>query len=123
MASLLEISRPQKVSSAQYPTRPRSELHRLAPREILDLGCGGGFFLFVARALGHRGLGLDVGGIPLFDDLVDLLGIDRVEYRISGLEMLPDLGRKFDLITAFATAFQGGREDSWRWASKNGIFF
>ena len=98
-------------------------LHRLPPLEILDLGCGGGFFLFVARALGHRSMGLDVGGIPLFDDLVDLLRIDRVEYRITGLEMLPDLGRKFDLITAFATAFQGGREDSWRWGEQEWDFF
>ena len=64
-----------------------------------------------------------IGGIPLFDDLVDLLGIDRVEYRISGLEMLPNLGRRFDLITAFATAFQGGREDSWRWGEQEWDFF
>ena len=27
-------------------------LHRLPPQEILDIGCGGGFFLFVAQALG-----------------------------------------------------------------------
>ena len=98
-------------------------LHRLPPRKILDIGCGGGFFLFVAQALGHRGLGLDVGGIPVFDDLADLLGIQRIEYKIRNFEALPDFGQKFDLITAFATAFHGGREDSWRWSEQGWDFF
>jgi SAM-dependent methyltransferase len=97
-------------------------LHRLPPQEILDIGCGGGFFLFVAQALGHRGLGLDVAGIPVFDDLVDLLGINRIEYKITNFELLPDFGRKFDFITAFATAFHGGREDSWRWGEQEWDF-
>jgi SAM-dependent methyltransferase len=98
-------------------------LHRLPPQDILDIGCGGGFFLFVAQGLGHRGIGLDVGGIPLFDELVDLLQIDRLEYKVTGLETLPDFGRNFDLITAFATAFHGGREDAWRWGEREWDFF
>src|SRR5262249_31486727 len=65
-------------------------LPHLPPQEILDIGCGGGFFLFVAHGLGHHGLGLDVGGIPLFDDLIALLGVPRLEYRVTGLERLPD---------------------------------
>jgi SAM-dependent methyltransferase len=99
------------------------DLQRLPPQEILDIGCGGGFFLFVAQSLGHRGLGLDVSGIPVFDSLVDLLGIDRRIYKVTDFEKLPDLGRKFDLITAFATAFHGGREDEWRWGEEEWDFF
>lgn len=98
-------------------------LPRLPPCEILDIGCGGGFFLFVAQALGHRGIGLDVGGIPVFDGLIDLLGVSRVNYKITTFEALPDLGRRFDLITAFATAFHGRREDSWRWGEREWEFF
>lgn len=98
-------------------------LHRLPPKDILDIGCGGGFFLFVAQALGHRALGFDVSGIPVFDDLVELLGVDRREYRVTRLEKLPDFGKKFDLITAFATAFHGGHEDSWRWGKEEWDFF
>ena len=98
-------------------------LHRLPPQEILDIGCGGGFFLFVAQVFGHHGLGLDVGGIPIFNDLVDFLGINRFEYKITNFEALPAFGRKFDLITAFATAFHGGREDSWRWGEQEWGFF
>jgi len=99
------------------------DLQRLPPREILDIGCGGGFFLFVAKSLGHRGLGLDVSGIPVLDRLVDLLGVDRVIYKVAGFEKLPDFGRRFDLITAFATAFHGSREDEWRWDEAEWDFF
>ena len=99
------------------------DLQRLPPQEILDIGCGGGFFLFVVKSLGHRGLGLDVSGIPVFDRLVDLLGVDRLIYKVIAFETLPDFGRKFDLITAFATAFHGSREDKWRWDEAEWDFF
>ena len=99
------------------------KLHRLPPQEILDIGCGGGFFLFVARALGHRGLGLDTGDIPVFDGLVDLLGVNRTIHKVMRFEPLPDFGRKFDLITAFATAFHGGQADAWRWSATEWDFF
>lgn len=97
-------------------------LHLTTPKEILDIGCGGGFFLYVAQAQGHRGLGFDTGGIPVFDELVDLLGVERVIYRIEAQEPMPDFGRKFDLITAFSTAFHGGKDNSWRWGAKEWEF-
>ena len=99
------------------------DLHRLPRQQILDIGCGGGYFLFVAQALGHNGLGLDVAGIPVFDELVRLLGVRRAIYKVAPLERLPDLGHNFDLITSFATAFHGGREDLWRWGAQEWDFF
>lgn len=98
-------------------------LHRLLPQEILDIGCGGGFFLYVAQALGHDGLGLDVDDVPFFDGLVDLLGVNRTIHKVARFQPLPDLGRKFELITAFATAFHGSREDAWRWSEAEWDFF
>ncbi len=50
-------------------------LHRSPPLDILDIGCGGGFFLFIAESLGHRALGIDIAGIPVFDGLIDLLKV------------------------------------------------
>src|SRR6266404_24912 len=47
------------------------KLHRCGPKSVLDLGCGGGFFLFVLPHLGHTGLGLDIDEFPLFTQLLD----------------------------------------------------
>src|SRR2546423_4581974 len=48
------------------------QLQRCRPKSVLDLGCGGGFFLFVCRQLGHSCLGLDIDVFPLFTQLLDL---------------------------------------------------
>ena len=42
------------------------KLHRSEPKRVLDLGCGGGFFLFIAKNLGHSVLGLDIEHVALF---------------------------------------------------------
>src|SRR5207248_936256 len=48
------------------------KLHRSTRKRVLDLGCGGGFFLFILKKLGHSVLGLDVGHIDLYTELVEL---------------------------------------------------
>ena len=48
------------------------DLHRSAPKRILDLGCGGGFFLFILKNLGHSVMGLDIDRVPLFGELLEL---------------------------------------------------
>src|SRR5437870_6670738 len=55
-------------------------LDRMRPQHILDLGSGAGYFLFVARTLGHSGLGLDVDNCPLFRDMFELFGVQRIIY-------------------------------------------
>ncbi len=81
------------------------DLQRRPPLDILDLGCGGGFFLYIAQQYGHRCVGLDVSWFPVFGDLIELMGVDRRIWEIKAFEPLPDLGRKFDLITAYSTGF------------------
>ncbi|HEY5992183.1 MAG TPA: hypothetical protein VIU10_06365 [Candidatus Udaeobacter sp.] len=80
------------------------ELDLARPKCILDLGCGAGYFLYIAQLLGHKGLGLDLDQLPMFGDLTRLLGVRRVIWQIKAFEPLPDLG-KFDLITAFLICF------------------
>jgi SAM-dependent methyltransferase len=80
-------------------------LHRSIPKRVLDLGCGGGFFLFILKNLGHSVLGIDVERVPLFGELVELFGVPRLVHRIDAFEPLPDLGQKFDWITAFSVNF------------------
>src|SRR5205823_10695609 len=76
------------------------ELDLMRPKRILDLGCGAGYFLYIAQLLGHEGLGLDLDHLPMFRDITRLLGVRRVIRKIKAFNPLPDLG-KFDVITAF----------------------
>jgi SAM-dependent methyltransferase len=89
-------------------------LHRCPPQDILDLGCGGGFFLYICQQLGHRCLGLDLEWFPVFTDLLNLLGVERRTWEIKAFQPLPDLGREFDWITAFSTGFNRVKKKPWR---------
>jgi SAM-dependent methyltransferase len=99
------------------------QLDRSGPKEILDLGCGGGFFLFIAKELGHSGIGVDVGHHAVCNELLDLFGVERKVGRIQAFEPLPDFGRKFDLITAFSTAFHRSADKSVAWGTDEWNFF
>ena len=96
------------------PRIRRLGLDQSSPKQILDLGCGGGFFLFIA---------LDVADHPVSSELVDLFGIQRKVWRIRAFELLPDFGRKFDLITAFSTAFHRSGDGSVPWGTDEWNFF
>jgi SAM-dependent methyltransferase len=81
------------------------EIDLMRPKRILDLGCGTGYFLYIAQLLGHQGLGLDLDELPMFGDLTRLLGVRRVIRQINAFDPLPDAVGKFDLITAFLICF------------------
>ena len=81
------------------------KLHRSPPQRVLDLGCGGGFFLFILKKLGHSVLGLDIDQVSLYAELLNIFDVPRVVWRIKAFEALPDLGQKFDWITAFSINF------------------
>src|SRR5438046_8655362 len=98
-------------------------LHRSAPKRVLDLGCGGGFFLFILKNLGHSVLGLDVERVPLFGELLELFVVPLVVYRINALEPLPDLGETFDWITAFSVNFNLYHPSKERWGISEWDFF
>ena len=98
------------------------KLQRMPPQEILDLGCGGGFFLYICQQLGHGCLGLDIDGFPLYGELIDLFQVERKIWEIKAFEPLPDLGRKFDWITAFSTGFNRNPDKS-LWGPREWDFF
>src|SRR5438270_8265338 len=91
------------------------KLHRSPPQRILDLGCGGGFFLFILRRLGHSVLGLDVDESPLFKDLLAVFDVPRIVFRIQPFQSLPNLEQQFDWITAFSIGFDRNRATNLRW--------
>ncbi|MEP6603898.1 MAG: methyltransferase domain-containing protein [Spartobacteria bacterium] len=98
-------------------------LHRSSPKEILDLGCGGGFFLFIAKQFGHSVQGLDIDEFPLLGELVALMEVPRKVWRIEAFKALPDFGRQFDLITAFSTRFNRDAQDRHVWGVQEWEFF
>jgi SAM-dependent methyltransferase len=99
------------------------KLHRCPPKSVLDLGCGGGFFLFILQQLGHACQGLDIDEFPLFTQLLDLFGVNRRIWTIRPYEPLPDFGRKFDLITAFSIDFNRESKRDWWWDAPEWAFF
>ena len=97
-------------------------LHRSPPQRVFDLGCGGGFFLYILKSLGHDVLGLDTDEHALYTELIELFGVPRIVWRIKPFEPLPDLGRRVDWITAFSIAFDTTRDDDERWGVREWNF-
>jgi SAM-dependent methyltransferase len=86
-----------------------TELDVARQKRVLDLGCGAGYFIYIAQLLGHVGVGLDLDQLPMFRDITRLLGVRRVIRKIKAFDPLPDLG-KFDLITAFLICFNNHKQ-------------
>jgi SAM-dependent methyltransferase len=74
-------------------------------RRVLDIGSGSGYFLYICGLLGHDAVGLDIDDTPMFNETIAVLGVKRVVWRIRAFVPLPELGKKFDLITAHAICF------------------
>src|ERR1700737_4788399 len=91
------------------------KLHRSPPQRMLDLGCGGGFFLFILKRFGHSVLGLDVDESPLFKELLEVFDVPRSVFRIQPFETLPNLHQQFEWITAFSIGFDRYRATNSRW--------
>lgn len=98
------------------------KLHRCPPQRILDLGCGGGYFLFILKHFNHSVLGLDVDRSKLFRELLAAFDVPRVVFEIKPLQPLPDLRQQFDWITAFSIGFDRDQETNERWGTKEWDF-
>jgi SAM-dependent methyltransferase len=93
------------------------------PRDVLDLGCGAGYFLFVLKQLGSRVMGLDLDHDPIFNDMIRLFGIERIGYAITRRTRLPEFGgRKFDLISAWMVCFNNYDREETIWGRQDWDF-
>ncbi len=89
-------------------------LHRGRPCDVLDLGTGCGYFPYVCRQYGHRARALDLDDNDLYNEMIDLLGIERSPFAIEAGVPLPPLELRFDWVTGFMVCFNNhGREDLW----------
>jgi SAM-dependent methyltransferase len=85
-----------------------------ARKRVLDLGCGAGYFAYIAQLLGHDVIGLDLDQLPMFRDSTQMLGVKRVIWRVRPFVPLPDFGEKFDVVTAFMICFNNHKmPDLW----------
>ena len=98
------------------------KLHRVPPQRVLDLGCGGGYFLFILKHFKHSVLGLDVDREPLFRELLELFDVPRTVFEIKPFEPLPSLNQQFDWITAFSIGFDRDHQTNARWGPKEWDF-
>jgi SAM-dependent methyltransferase len=101
----------------------RLGLHTASALHILDLGCGPGYFMAAARALGHDCRGADIPEscfTPVEREVyAELLGALKCRPHVSPLLIerfvpLPFEAARFDLITAFWICFNRHRQlDEW----------
>jgi SAM-dependent methyltransferase len=75
------------------------------PRSVLDLGCGGGYFLTVCRQLGARVVGMDLNKDLVLNEMIAAFKLNRITWRIRPFVKLPGVRGKFDLITAWMICF------------------
>jgi SAM-dependent methyltransferase len=98
------------------------KLHRESPKRVLDLGCGGGFFLFILKRFNHSVLGLDIDESPLFRELLEAFAVPRINFRIEPFQPLPKFEHQFDWITAFSIGFDRDRARTSRWGPREWDF-
>jgi len=91
-------------------------------KRVLDIGCGTGYFLYICQYLGHNVLGMDLDEEPGFSEMVELLGVKRVIWRVEAFQPLPNLGARFDVIAAHMICFNGHKSDK-LWKSAEWEFF
>lgn len=90
------------------------KLHKKKPIQILDIGTGPGYFPYLCSLYGHKVVAIDLDIVPMYNELIKFFHIDRRTWRIVKFEKLPDLGIRFDLVTAFMIKFnQHDRPDQW----------
>jgi SAM-dependent methyltransferase len=92
--------------------------------DILDIGTGAGYFPVVCKYYGHRAMAIDRDGNPVFEDVTRWLDVDRRSCEIHAFEPIPDLGRAFDLVTAFMVNFDRYEPPEYRpWGPSEWEFF
>ncbi len=89
-------------------------LHKSGPLKILDLGSGVPYFSYICSLHGHQVVSIDLDTVPMYNEMCKFFNADRRTLRIEKFQRLPDLGLRFNLVTAFGIKFNlHGCEDEW----------
>ena len=100
-------------------------LHKTRPLRLLDIGCGGGLFMYCAKYYGHEPLGLDVED-KLLGEMAEAFGVERRIGPVHAFQPVSIEGR-FDLISCIGTVFDWisspGSDDGKGWTPREWRFF
>jgi len=98
-------------------------IQQAPPRlRILDIGCGAGYFLFIAQHLGHEVVGTDLRVVGLYNDMIKLLKVPRIIHSVQAFEQMPADMTGYDVIASHMTCFNR-REDKSHWRSEEWAYF
>ena len=97
-------------------------LHNV-PQDVLDIGTGFGYFPYICMFFGCRVKATDLPGLPLFDEVTNFLGVDKIRHRIEPFQPLPQLGMKFHVINAARVAFAWKSNLIDRWGPEEWDYF
>jgi SAM-dependent methyltransferase len=103
----------------------RLGLDKSPPLDVLEIGIGPGYFLYVCQQLGHRCVGIDrPGDYPFWKAVRQWLGVRNVvEHTIEPHKLLPKTLGTFDLVTAFRAQFNYNTEAKRLWTLDEWSFF
>lgn len=101
-------------------TAPRFEISGIlesAPMTIFDIGCGQGYFSYIARISGHTVYSLDLANIaqdkPIFHSAQQALKLNMFYHTIKPFTPLPTLPSPCDLIVIFQPHFYNPCENQY----------
>jgi len=101
----------------------RLDLDSSKALSVLDIGTGAGYFPWICQYFGHQAVSIDIDNHPVFNSLVRVLGVERLNFRVEKNLPVMDFGRRFDLITAFMANFNRGIRDVPPWDGAAWRFF
>ncbi len=93
----------------------RLGLQSSPPLDVLDISGGAGYFAFICQHFGHRVHTTDIDQWEEFNEMVEILGLERSVLWVEPMTPIPFYGRKFDVITSFMTAFNFPQVEEKRW--------
>jgi SAM-dependent methyltransferase len=97
-------------------------LHRARPKSVLDLGTGCGYFPYICKYFGHAAVAVDLDEVPMYNEFTQFLRLDKRVSAVRAFQNLPDLGRRFDVVTAFAICFNNHDAPN-LWGPDEWLFF
>jgi hypothetical protein len=97
-------------------------LDKQQPLNVLDIGTGTGYFPLTCRHLGHKVMTIDYLTEGVYQRLIRHFDIPQIDCGIMPFQKLPDLGERFDVVTAFAIAFSKRQDTGIIWGPKEWDF-